>query len=87
MSRSDVLRIVGVAVALLAVPAVAMGITDEVDWGPLDFVVAAALLIVAGAATVHLTRKTADQRRRALIAAGVALALATVWAVLAVGFD
>lgn len=73
------------AVALLALPAVAMLFTTEVNWGPEDFAVGGVLLL--GTAFVLDRVLGSDLRRRTmLVAAGaVLLALLFVWAELAVG--
>ncbi|HEY5799279.1 MAG TPA: hypothetical protein VIT92_03620 [Burkholderiaceae bacterium] len=80
------LRLVAlVTTAILAVPLVAMWFTNEVNWGPLDFVLAAVLLGGAGSLLVLVTRKAATQGRKFTYAAGVALAFALVWVEIAVG--
>ena len=73
------------ALALLALPAVAMLFTAEVNWGPEDFAVGGVLLL--GTAFV-LDRVLGSRLSRStmLVAAGaVLLALLFVWAELAVG--
>lgn len=73
------------ALALLAVPLVAMQLSADVNWTPGDFVAAAVLLLGLGAAIEMAIRYAPS---RAMRAAGVALALAAfvfVWAMLAVG--
>jgi hypothetical protein len=89
-------RLVGFAIAtglLLLVPAVAMQFTDEVVWGPLDFIAAGVLLFGTGVAYDFVARKAAStmarppQARSYRLAAGIAVASALflVWANLAVG--
>ena len=72
-------------VALLLVPAMAMQLTDEMNWGPEDFVFAAGLLgafgIVVELATRLLRRGFV---RGGTIAVSLALVL-TIWAEAAVG--
>ena len=58
---------------------------DDMNWGIGDFLTAGALLVGAGVAYVVLARRTRSRAHRAFIAALVLLALATVWAELAVG--
>ncbi len=79
------LRVLLVTGLLLLAPALAMLFTDEVNWGIGDFLAAGALLAGAGMAYVILARRTRSPAHRALVAALVLLALATVWAELAVG--
>lgn len=83
---SHSLRGVALLTALaLLVPALAMQVTREVDWGPGDFVAAAILLFGAGTAVVMGRRwVTRAVPRRMLTAAITAIAL-LVWAELAVG--
>ncbi|WP_120077177.1 hypothetical protein [Aurantiacibacter odishensis] len=73
------------AAALLALPAIAMQFTDEVDWTAGDFVFAGLLLLAAGLAAefaLRMARSWLD-----LIGLGLAIATAflTVWSNLAVG--
>lgn len=81
----DIARIVLGTAILLLVPLVAMQFTREVDWGPGDFLAAGALLAGAGFAWVGVARCVRAPGRRALMKAGVVLALLLVWAELAVG--
>lgn len=77
---------VGLATAvLLLMPAVAMQFTQEVSWGPGDFVVAGVLLFGAGSIAVLGLRHVRGFGRRAALVLAVALGLALVWAELAVG--
>lgn len=73
------------AALVLSVPLVAMQFTDEVDWGPFDFVVMGALIVGTGLLYELAARKAGSIAYRA--AAGVALAAAflLVWINLAVG--
>lgn len=70
---------------LLAMPLIAMQITDEVSWSPVDFVVAGCLLFSAGSAMVLGARRATTTRGRVTAVAVVGLLLALVWAQLAVG--
>lgn len=75
----------GGAAGLLLLPALAMQFSDEVHWGPLDFVFAAALLGTVCGGFEWAARASASASYRA--GAGLALltALALVWINLAVG--
>ena len=76
------------ALVLLLVPAAAMQFTSEIAWGPGDFVVAWALLFGAGSAAVLGLRHVRGTGRRATLVFAIALALALLWAELAIGlFD
>ena len=88
MSRSSLRKpLFGVALltgALLLLPAIAMQFTNEVSWGPGDFVVAAVLLFSAGSAIVLATRLRSRVYRFGAIGL-VTIALLVIWAELAVG--
>jgi hypothetical protein len=71
--------------AILLVPLVAMRVTREVNWSPLDFVVAGILLAGIGSLHVLFTRKLRTAPQRRLIGGGLLLTLILVWAELAVG--
>jgi hypothetical protein len=71
--------------AILLVPLVAMRFTREVNWSPLDFVVAGFLLAGIGSLYILLTRKLRTASQRRAIGGGLLLTLLLVWAELAVG--
>lgn len=80
--------LVGVALAtaaLLLVPLAAMRFTREVSWGWGDFLLAFALLFSAGTAAVLAVRRLERPVHKKLAVLAIALALALVWAELAVG--
>jgi hypothetical protein len=70
---------------LLAVPYVAMLLTDEVNWTLLDFVAAGVLLFTAGMAYSLVARRARSTPQRFGLALLVLLVLGLVWAELAVG--
>jgi hypothetical protein len=83
---ATVVRRIGwsLAGALLLLPAIAMQFSTEVNWGPGDFLAAAALLGATGAALEIIAALPRRQWRRR----GTLLALAVllvIWAELAVG--
>ena len=73
------------AVILLLLPLVAMQVSDEVNWGPFDFLVAGALLFGTGLALELAVRRSGSLTYR--LGAGVALfaAFLLIWINLAVG--
>jgi uncharacterized membrane protein YgdD (TMEM256/DUF423 family) len=71
--------------AILLVPLVAMRFTREVNWSPLDFLVAGILLAGIGSLYVLLTRKLRTGPQRRVVGGGLLLTLLLVWAELAVG--
>jgi uncharacterized membrane protein YgdD (TMEM256/DUF423 family) len=83
--RTDVRRVLLATVAILLVPAVAMRFTDEVNWGPGDFLAGGALLAGTGLAYVLTKRRIVTRPGRLLLGALLALGLLLVWAELAVG--
>jgi hypothetical protein len=87
LQRAHVLRIAGwgLAAAALLVPLVAMAFTEEVSWGPEDFLVAALLLGGAGVALEVSVRLLPGIPARIAAATVIAAAFVLVWAELAVG--
>ena len=79
------MRVAIATAALLLVPLFAMQLTTEVTWGPGDFLAAALLLFVSGMTCSLLARRASTPVRRAAMGLAVFLALAAVWAELAVG--
>lgn len=76
---------VTVAAIILLLPLLAMLITDEVVWGPVDFAVAGALIVGTGSMYELAARKAGDMTYRAAAGVALATALVLVWANLAVG--
>ncbi|MCS0615050.1 hypothetical protein NX783_20120 [Massilia kyonggiensis] len=83
--RTDVRRVLLATLAILLVPAVAMRFTNEVNWGPGDFLAAGALLAGTGLAYVLAKPRIAGRPGRLLLGGLLALGLLLVWAELAVG--
>lgn len=79
------LAIWGGAAVLLAIPAVAMRFTSEVDWGPEDFIVMGVLLAIACAGYEVATRLSSNWAYRAGAAIAILTCFLTVWVNLAVG--
>ncbi len=73
------------AAALLALPAIAMQLTNEVDWTGSDFVFAAALLLVTGLAAEGGLRLARSWPHLIGFAIATFAAFFTVWSNLAVG--
>jgi hypothetical protein len=79
-------RRAGLAAALLLlIPAAAMLITGEVNWGPGDFLVAGALLFLAALAWQLTAARTGDWAYRLGMAIAILALLMLVWGNLAVG--
>jgi hypothetical protein len=81
----DLLRVALATAAILLIPWVAMGFTEEVNWTALDFVVAGVLLGCTGTAYVFFARMTGQRKWRLAVGVILFLALLLVWVELAVG--
>ena len=74
-----------VAATLLAIPAVAMQVTDEVDWSVSDFVFAGVMIIGTGLLYEGVTKLSDDLAYRAGAVVALAAAFLLIWINLAVG--
>lgn len=74
-----------VVALILLLPAVAMQFTDEVNWGPVDFVAAAVLLGGTLGMFELFARRSSSFLYRTAVGVGLAASLFLVWANLAVG--
>jgi hypothetical protein len=83
-SARRILRVLFVTAAILLVPAVAMQFTREVNWGPMDFVVAGGLLAGSGLIYELGVRRIAARGWRKAGGLALAAGLLLVWAELAV---
>jgi hypothetical protein len=81
------LRIAGwsLAAGLLALPAVAMQFTEEVDWSAGDFLFAAIVFAIVGGLLELAARASASLAYRVGAAMAVATGFLTIWITLAVG--
>lgn len=75
----------GCAAALLALPALAMQVTDQVNWTPGDFAVFGAMLAALAGGIEFLSASRLGLRSKIIGAAAVIAVFALVWAELAVG--
>ncbi|WP_439882028.1 hypothetical protein ACSX1A_02475 [Pontibacter sp. MBLB2868] len=81
-------RLIGIVLTvafLLLIPLVAMQFTNEVDWGPFDFIVMGILLLGTGLACEFVLRRVRNKEYRLFIIGAILVALFLVWAELAVG--
>lgn len=86
MKKNKRLIIILLAAAfILLIPLVAMQFTDEVVWGPVDFVFAGVLLFGTGLTYELAARKTSNFTYRAAVILALAAAFILVWANAAVG--
>jgi hypothetical protein len=81
------LRILGwsAAALLIVLPGIAMLITDEVRWGPADFVFWGALLIGAGLTLEFTVRKPAPPAYRLAVCVALVATFLMIWMAAAVG--
>ena len=70
---------------LLLIPFVAMFFTNEVQWGPMDFIVAAILIFSAVFGFEMVLRKVKATQTRLLLCGAVLVVIVLIWAELAVG--
>jgi len=75
----------GAAGAVLLAPLAAMQVTDEVAWGPMDFLLAGGLVGSLGLAWELAARKSSGPASRAGAAVALAAAFLLVWINVAVG--
>jgi len=80
----NVIRIVLITAAILAVPFIAMRFTDEVRWDLRDFIIMGGLLLSTGL-TYELVAAQVDVKHRSLIAGLFIVAVLIAWIELAVG--
>ena len=70
---------------LLLIPFIAMQFSNEVNWGPLDFVVMGVLLLITGLGGEWAWRKLKNSPYRVLILVAIIVVFLLIWAELAVG--
>lgn len=75
----------GAATVVFVLPAVAMVFTDEVRWGPGDFVAFAAMLLCACGAWELALRLTGNPALRIVAGVAIGAVFGLVWLQLAVG--
>lgn len=73
------------AAMLFLLPAIAMRVTPEVSWTPLDFAAWGAMLLAAGGGFEFLSRRAPNWTYRAAAAVALSAAFLLVWISLAVG--
>lgn len=80
------LSIIGGGVAgILLIPFIAMQFTQEVNWSPIDFLIAGVLLFAVGMLIGVTVRKIKESRYRILLIASIILLFILLWAEMAVG--
>ncbi len=80
------LRLIVLAViALLLIPLIAMQFTNEVNWGLMDFLIAAFLLFSTGIILDLINKKISKPKIGILLSLIILLTVILIWAELAVG--
>ena len=74
-----------VTLSILLIPFIAMQLSNEVNWGLLDFIVAGVLLLGAGFIVDFVIRKVPKINYRITIIVTLLILLFLIWAELAVG--
>jgi hypothetical protein len=85
MKNKRLVSIVLVVIVLLLIPFIAMRFTNEVDWGPADFVIAGVLLLGTGLMCEFVLRTVKTTGYRIALCAAILFALMLIWIELAVG--
>lgn len=85
MHSHRILRLALATGSILLLPLVAMQFTDDVAWGPMDFIAAGVLLFGAGLTYELVASRVADHAYRVAVGAAMAVALLLIWVNLAVG--
>lgn len=83
--KNQVLTVLVIVSFLLAIPLIAMQFTDEVQWGLMDFVIAAGLLLGVGLLIAFVMNQPVFQKYRWVIIIAVVLVFVLLWMELAVG--
>ncbi|MGM5469055.1 hypothetical protein ACS386_02145 [Flavobacteriaceae bacterium LMO-SS05] len=85
MKRKTLKFILFTVAILLLIPLIAMQLTDEVNWTPLDFIVAGVLLLSTGLILALIIRKTKSVKYRIAMSIALIIVFLLIWAELAVG--
>jgi hypothetical protein len=85
MNNKRLIGIVLTVVLLLLIPFIAMQFTAEVNWAPLDFIVAGVLLFSTGLLCDFVIRKVNKIGHRLAICLAILMVFLLIWAELAVG--
>lgn len=75
----------GIVLAILSIPLIAMQFTKEVNWDLTDFVIMGTLLLITGLGIEIVTRKIKSFNLRLIITLAILFLLFLIWAELAVG--
>jgi len=85
MKNKRLIKYIISTVLLLLIPLIAMQFTNQVNWAPSDFIVAAVLLLSTGFAIDFIIKKVRTKKYLITLSAIIVVMLLLVWAELAVG--
>ncbi|KAA3621704.1 MAG: hypothetical protein DWP94_09915 [Flavobacterium sp.] len=85
MKKKSVIIISIVVILILFIPLIGMQFTENIRWGPMDFLVAAVLLFGTGLILEVIVRKVNKTYYRILIVTAIIVLFLLIWAELAVG--
>jgi high-affinity Fe2+/Pb2+ permease len=85
MKTNRYVIIVSITALLLLIPFIGMQFTDEISWSWLDFVVAAALLMLTGFTLTYISGNIKQKSYNFILSVGVLIILLLVWIEFAVG--
>lgn len=75
----------GVVAGILLIPFIAMQFTQEVNWSPIDFLIAGGLLFSVGLLVSFVARRIKESRYRIIVLLMIILLFILLWAEMAVG--
>jgi hypothetical protein len=84
-SQPNIPRVVAITLAVLAVPFMAMQFSNEVNWGPGDFILIGVLIMVAGLTYEFVIKQIKNTTHRTMLAVGILALVIWIWIELAVG--
>ena len=87
MKNKNLPLIISVVTILLFIPLIAMQFTNEVNWGILDFIVSAILLLSTGLAFNFVIQKVKNTKLKIAICLAILAVLLLIWTELAVGIS
>lgn len=79
-----IILLLGVPLFLL-IPLISMQLTDQVNWSPLDFLIAGILLLGTGLVVEAILRKVKKMENRLALCLVVLVLTGLIWAEMAVG--
>lgn len=85
MNKKSLFAVTLVTIAILLIPFIAMQFTGEINWGLLDFILAAALVFGAGISCSIAIKRMKNKAFRIIACTAILLIFLFIWAELAIG--